>query len=87
MEYVVKEGLKKLEVGEKYDMKVKLWGGGLSGECEGLGLGMGGGVVKMNGEDKKGVGCEGLMSGDCGCVEGKKGGGGKGGGRLELSKG
>ncbi|HRS68277.1 MAG TPA: 30S ribosomal protein S9, partial [Paludibacteraceae bacterium] len=52
LQYVVKQPLAKLDVTEKYDIKVNLDGGGFKGQAEALRLAIARALVKMNPEDK-----------------------------------
>ena len=53
LQYVVKQPLNKLEVAEKYDIKVNLCGGGFTGQSQALRLAIARALVKINPEDKK----------------------------------
>ena len=53
LQYVVLQPLKKLDVAEKYDIKVNLDGGGYNGQANALRLAIARALVKINPEDKK----------------------------------
>ena len=52
LQYVVLQPLKKLEVAEKYDIKVNLDGGGYNGQANALRLAIARALVKINPDDK-----------------------------------
>ena len=52
LRYIVLQPLNKLEVAEKYDIKVNLDGGGFKGQAEALRLAIARALVKINPEDK-----------------------------------
>ena len=64
LQYVVKQPLNKLEVAEKYDIKVNLNGGGFTGQSQALRLAIARALVKINPEDKKTLRAEGFMTRD-----------------------
>ena len=64
LQYVVKQPLNKLEVAEKYDIKVNLDGGGYKGQAEALRLAIARALVKINPEDKPALKAEGFMTRD-----------------------
>ena len=72
LQYVVKQPLNKLEVAEKYDIKVNLCGGGFTGQSQALRLAIARALVKINPEDKKTLRSEGFMTRDPRAVERKK---------------
>ena len=72
LQYVVKQPLNKLEVAEKYDIKVNLDGGGYKGQAEALRLAIARALVKINPEDKPALKAEGFMTRDAREVERKK---------------
>ena len=71
-QFVVKQPLLKLEVAEKYDIDVNLYGGGFTGQSQALRLAIARALVKINPEDKKALRAEGFMTRDSREVERKK---------------
>ena len=86
LQYVVKQPLNKLEVAEKYDIKVNLCGGGFTGQSQALRLAIARALVKINPEDKKALRSEGFMTRDSRSVERKKPGRPKARRRFQFSK-
>ncbi len=86
LQYVVKQPLNKLEVAEKYDIKVNLCGGGFTGQSQALRLAIARALVKINPEDKKALRAEGFMTRDARSVERKKPGRPKARRRFQFSK-
>ena len=86
LQYVVKQPLNKLEVAEKYDIKVNLNGGGFTGQSQALRLAIARALVKINPEDKKALRAEGFMTRDSREVERKKPGRPKARRRFQFSK-
>ena len=86
LQYVVKQPLNKLEVAEKYDIKVNLCGGGFTGQSQALRLAIARALVKINPEDKKELRAEGFMTRDPREVERKKPGRPKARKRFQFSK-
>ena len=86
LQYVVKQPLNKLEVAEKYDIKVNLCGGGFTGQSQALRLAIARALVKINPEDKKTLRSEGFMTRDPRAVERKKPGRPKARRRFQFSK-
>ena len=72
LQFVVKQPLAKLDVLEKYDIKVNLDGGGFKGQAEALRLAIARALVKINPEDKPALKAEGFMTRDAREVERKK---------------
>ena len=72
LQYVVKQPLQLLDVAEKYDIKVNLFGGGYTGQSQALRLAIARALVKINAEDKKALRAEGFMTRDPRAVERKK---------------
>ena len=83
---VVKQPLNKLEVAEKYDIKVNLNGGGYTGQSQALRLAIARALVKINPEDKKTLRAEGFITRDSRAVERKKPGRPKARRRFQFSK-
>lgn len=86
LQYVVKQPLSKLDVAEKYDIKINLNGGGYKGQAEAARLGIARALVKINPEDKPALRAEGFMTRDPRVVERKKPGQPKARKRFQFSK-
>ena len=86
LQYVVKQPLTTLNVAEKYDIKVNLYGGGFTGQSQALRLAIARALVKINAEDKKTLRAEGFMTRDPRSVERKKPGQPKARRRFQFSK-
>ena len=86
LQYVVLQPLKKLEVAEKYDIKVNLDGGGYNGQANALRLAIARALVKINPDDKKALRSEGFRTRDARSVERKKPGQPKARRRFQFSK-
>ena len=86
LQYVVKQPLNKLDVAEKYDIKINLNGGGYKGQAEAARLGIARALVKINPEDKPALRAEGFMTRDPRVVERKKPGQPKARKRFQFSK-
>ena len=84
--YIVLQPLNKLEVAEKYDIKVNLVGGGFKGQAEALRLAIARALVKINPEDKSALKAEGFMTRDAREVERKKPGQPKARKHFQFSK-
>ncbi len=72
LQYVVKQPLNKLEVAEKYDIRVNLDGGGYKGQSEAVRLGIARALVKINAEDKPALRAAGFITRDPRVVERQK---------------
>ena len=86
LQFVVKQPLNKLEVAEKYDIKVNLNGGGFTGQSQALRLAIARALVKINPDDKKALRAEGFITRDSRAVERKKPGRPKARRRFQFSK-
>ena len=86
LRYIVLQPLNKLEVAEKYDIKVNLVGGGFKGQAEALRLAIARALVKINPEDKSALKAEGFMTRDAREVERKKPGQPKARKHFQFSK-
>lgn len=86
LQFVVKQPLNLLNVAEKYDIKVNLFGGGYTGQSQALRLAIARALVKINAEDKKTLRAEGFMTRDSREVERKKPGRPKARRRFQFSK-
>ena len=86
LQFIVKQPLTKLDVAEKYDIKVNLDGGGFTGQSQALRLAIARALVKINAEDKKALRAEGFLTRDAREVERKKPGRPKARRRFQFSK-
>ena len=86
LQFVVKQPLALLDVTEKYDINVNLYGGGYTGQSQALRLAIARALVKINAEDKKALRAEGFMTRDSREVERKKPGRPKARRRFQFSK-
>ena len=86
LQFVVKQPLALLDVAEKYDVKVNIFGGGYTGQSQALRLAIARALVKINAEDKKALRAEGFMTRDPRAVERKKPGQPKARRRFQFSK-
>lgn len=86
LQYVVKQPLTLLDVAEKYDIKVNVFGGGFTGQSQAIRLGIARALVKINADDKKALRSEGFMTRDPRAVERKKPGQPKARRRFQFSK-
>ena len=86
LQYVVKQPLNLLDVAEKYDIKVNLYGGGYTGQSQALRLAIARALVKINAEDKKTLKVQGFLTRDAREVERKKPGQPKARRRFQFSK-
>jgi small subunit ribosomal protein S9 len=64
--------LNKLEVLEKYDIRINMQGGGYKGQAEAARLGIARALVKINPDDKPALRAEGFITRDPRVVERKK---------------
>ena len=86
LQFVVKQPLNLLEVAEKYDIKVNVFGGGFTGQSQAIRLGIARALVKVNADDKKALRAEGFVTRDSRSVERKKPGQPKARRRFQSSK-
>ena len=86
LQYVVKQPLNLLDVAEKYDIKVNLFGGGYTGQSQALRLAIARALVKINAEDKKNLKDHGFLTRDSRAVERKKPGQPKARRHFQFSK-
>ena len=86
LQFVVKQPLALLDVTEKYDVKVNIFGGGFTGQSQALRLAIARALVKINAEDKKALRANGFMTRDPREVERKKPGQPKARRRFQFSK-
>ena len=86
LQFVVKQPLTLLDVAEKYDITVNLYGGGYTGQSQALRLAIARALVKINAEDKKALKAQGFLTRDSRSVERKKPGQPKARRRFQFSK-
>ena len=86
LQFFVKQPLNLLEVAEKYDIKVNVFGGGFTGQSQAIRLGIARALVKVNADDKKALRAEGFVTRDSRSVERKKPGQPKARRRFQFSK-
>lgn len=86
IQFVVKQPLSLLNVTEKYDIKVNLYGGGFTGQSQALRLAIARALVKVNEEDKKALRAAGFITRDPRVVERKKSGQPKARRKFQFSK-
>ena len=86
VQFVVKQPLTLLNVVDKYDIKVNLYGGGFTGQSQALRLAIARALVKINEEDKKALRAEGFITRDPRSVERKKPGQPNARRRFQFSK-
>ncbi len=86
LQYIVTQPLAKLEVQDKYDIKINLRGGGFKGQSEAARLAIARALVKINPEDKATLRAEGFVTRDSRTVERKKPGQPKARKRFQFSK-
>lgn len=86
LQYVVKQPLLTLNVGDNYDIRVNVDGGGIKGQAEAIRLGVARALVKLNAEDKPALKAQGFMTRDSRVVERKKPGQPKARKKFQFSK-
>ena len=86
LQFVVKQPLNLLQVADKYDIKVTLFGGGFTGQSQAIRLAIARALVKVNADDKKTLRTNGFMTRDPRAVERKKPGRPKARRRFQFSK-
>lgn len=86
LQFVVKQPLNLLQVADKYDIKVRLFGGGFTGQSQAIRLAIARALVKVNADDKKTLRANGFMTRDPRAVERKKPGRPKARRRFQFSK-
>ena len=86
LQYVVNQPLNLLSLSNKYDIKVNLEGGGISGQAEALRLAIARAVIKMYPENKHELKVNGFLTRDSREVERKKPGQKKARKRFQFSK-
>jgi small subunit ribosomal protein S9 len=86
LHYVVEQGLQITENLDKYDIKVNLKGGGITGQAEATRLGIARALVKIDPEYRPALKAKGLMKRDPRMVERKKPGQPKARKKFQFSK-
>ena len=86
LQYVVLQPLNLLEVADKYDIKVNLEGGGVTGQAGALRLAIARALVKIDAESKSALRTAGFMTRDPREVERKKPGQPKARKKFQFSK-
>ncbi|WP_329903213.1 30S ribosomal protein S9 [Porphyromonas pogonae] len=86
LQFIVRQPLNKLEVVEKYDIKINLNGGGFKGQSEAARLAITRALIKINPEDKPALRAAGFVTRDPRTVERKKPGQPKARKRFQFSK-
>lgn len=86
LQFVVKQPLNLLQVADKYDIKVTIFGGGFTGQSQAIRLAIARALVKVNADDKKTLRANGFMTRDPRAVERKKPGRPKARRRFQFSK-
>ena len=86
LQFVVRQPLNLLNVAEKYDINVNVFGGGFTGQSQALRLAISRALVKINADDKAALRAEGFMTRDPRAVERKKPGRPKARRRFQFSK-
>lgn len=86
LQFIVKQPLNTLNVGENYDIRINLGGGGYKGQSEAARLGIARALVKINPDDKSALRAAGFMTRDPRVVERKKPGQPKARKRFQFSK-
>ena len=86
LQYIVLQPLNLLEVADKYDIKVNLYGGGIKGQAEALRLAISRGLVKIEATNKETLKANKLLTRDPREVERKKPGQPKARKRFQFSK-
>ncbi len=86
LQYVVMQPLVLLEMGEKFDIKANLDGGGIMGQAEALRLAISRALIEINSEDKSALRTAGFVTRDPRQVERKKPGQKKARKKFQFSK-
>ncbi len=86
LQFIVRQPLNLLEVNDKYDIKINLYGGGFKGQSEAARLAIARALIKINPEDKPALRAEGFVTRDPRVVERKKPGRPKARKRFQFSK-
>ena len=86
LQYVVMQPLVLLEMGEKFDIKANIDGGGIMGQAEALRLAISRALIEINSEDKSALRTAGFVTRDPRQVERKKPGQKKARKKFQFSK-
>lgn len=86
LQYIVNQAFEITNNKEKYDVKVNVEGGGITGQAEAIRLGITRALVQINGENKPALKAQGLLTRDPRMVERKKPGQKKARKRFQFSK-
>jgi len=86
LQYIINQPLNTIEVLGDYDVKVNVYGGGVTGQAEAIRLGISRALVKIDEENKPALKAEGFMTRDSRVVERKKPGRPKARKRFQFSK-
>ena len=86
LQYVVEQPLAVLDAKGKYDIRVKLDGGGVKGQAEALRLGIARALVKLDADNKPALKSNGFLTRDPREVERKKAGQPKARKKFQFSK-
>jgi len=86
LQYIVKQAFELTGNTDKYDVKVNVEGGGITGQAQAIRLGISRALVSINEESKSALKAEGLMTRDPRMVERKKPGQKKARKRFQFSK-
>ncbi len=86
LQYVVKQPLTTLNMADKYDVKVNIFGGGYKGQAEALRLAISRALIKANSENRPALKSAGFLTRDPREVERKKPGQRKARKRFQFSK-
>jgi small subunit ribosomal protein S9 len=86
LQYIVNQAFDITNNKEKYDVKVNVEGGGITGQAEAIRLGITRALVQINGENKPALKAQGLLTRDPRMVERKKPGQKKARKRFQFSK-
>ena len=86
LQYVVKQPLETLNVADKYDIKLNIFGGGFTGQSQAARLAIARARVKINEDDKSALRAAGFVTRDPREVERKKPGQPKARRRFQFSK-
>jgi small subunit ribosomal protein S9 len=86
LQYIVNQAFEITNNKDKYDVKVNVEGGGITGQAEAIRLGITRALVKINGENKPALKAQGLLTRDPRMVERKKPGQKKARKRFQFSK-
>ena len=86
MQYIVNQAFEITNNKDKYDVKVNVEGGGITGQAEAIRLGITRALVHINEENKPALKAQGLLTRDPRMVERKKPGQKKARKRFQFSK-